>query len=79
LGDIAVELGATTAQVALAWVLTRSGVTAPMLGFLAPEQVREAALATGLSLAPGHLDRLEAASRRLPGVIEHAFVETTQP
>ncbi|HEY0865435.1 MAG TPA: aldo/keto reductase [Lacunisphaera sp.] len=79
LGDIAVDLGATTGQVALAWVLTRSCVTAPLLGFLAPEQVREAAAATSLSLAPEHLDRLEAATRRLPGVIEHSLTETTQP
>ncbi|HQY04579.1 MAG TPA: aldo/keto reductase [Lacunisphaera sp.] len=79
LGDIGVELGATTGQVALAWVLTRGVVTAPLLGFLAPDQVREAASATALSLTSEHLDRLEAAARRLPGVIEHSLLETTQP
>lgn len=79
LGDLAVELGATTAQVALAWVLTRSGVTAPLLGFLAPEQVHEAAAATRLVLSPVHLDRLEAASRRLPGAVEHSPAETINP
>jgi len=79
LGDIAVETGATTAQVALAWVLTRSCVTAPLLGFLAPEQVREAAAATQLTLSADHLVRLEVASRRLPGVIEHSLAENTNP
>jgi aryl-alcohol dehydrogenase-like predicted oxidoreductase len=76
LGDIAAELGATTAQVALAWVLTRSGVTAPLVGFLSPDQVHEAAGATKLVLTSAHLDRLEAASRRLPGAVEHSFAES---
>ncbi|MBL9218025.1 MAG: aldo/keto reductase [Opitutaceae bacterium] len=77
LGEIAAELGATSAQVALAWVLTRDGVTAPLLGFLAPEQVREAAQATEMSLSPGHLDCLETAARRQPGPIENSFAEIT--
>ena len=76
LGDIAVELGATTAQVALAWVLTRSNVTAPLLGFLAPDQVHEAVGATKLVLTPAQIDRLEAASRRLSGVVEPSYAET---
>ncbi len=76
LTDIAAEQGATIAQVALAWVLTRSSVTAPLLGFLAPEQVHEAAAATRLRLEPVQLERLEAAARRLPGVIEHSCIET---
>lgn len=79
LGDIAGETGVTPGQVALAWVLTRSCVTAPLLGFLAPEQVREAATATQLILSADQLDRLEAASRRLPGVIEHSLAESTHP
>lgn len=79
LGDIAGEIRATTGQVALAWVLTRSCVTAPLLGFLAPEQVREAAAATKLELSADHLDRLDAASRRLPGVIGHPFAENNNP
>lgn len=79
LTGIGAELGATPGQVALAWVLTRSCVTAPLLGFLAPEQVQEAASATRLTLSPTHLDRLEAACRRLPGAVEHALTETTNP
>jgi aryl-alcohol dehydrogenase-like predicted oxidoreductase len=76
LAEVGAELGATPAQVALAWVLTRSGVTAPLLGFLAPEQVHEAAAATRLVLADAPLERLEAAARRLPGVVEHSPAET---
>jgi aryl-alcohol dehydrogenase-like predicted oxidoreductase len=76
LADIATEIGATTAQVALVWVLARPGVTAPLLGFLTPEQVHEAAAATQLSLTPEQLNRLDAASRRLPGVVEHSGSET---
>ncbi len=79
LADLAVELGATVSQVALAWVLARPGVTAPLLGFLAPEQVTEAAAATRLALAPVHLDRLENATRRLPGTVEHSYEPTINP
>lgn len=76
LEKIGSELGVTAAQVALAWVLTRHCVTAPMLGFVSPGQVREAVLATGLRLEPEHLIRLEAAYRRRPGVIEYSLTET---
>lgn len=76
LEKIGVELGVTVAQVALAWVLTRRCVTAPMLGFVSPGQVREAVLATGITLDPEHLTRLEAAHRRRPGVIEYSLPET---
>lgn len=79
LGDIAAEMGATTGQVALAWTLTRGCLTAPLLGFLAPEQVHEAAAATGLQLATEHINRLEAVSRHRPGATEHSFAETTNP
>lgn len=79
LAEVGAELGATPGQVALAWVLTRSCVTAPLLGFLAPDQVSEAAAATRLVLPPAHLARLEAASRRLPGAVEHALIENTNP
>lgn len=73
---IGAELGVTAGQVALAWVLTRHSVTAPMLGFVSPSQVRESDLATGLTLDSEHLTRLDAACRRRPGVIEYSVPET---
>jgi aryl-alcohol dehydrogenase-like predicted oxidoreductase len=79
LTEIAGVLGATPAQVALAWLLARKGVTAPLLGFLSPAQVNEAAGATQLSLTPEFLDRLEAASRRMPGLIEPSCPEPLYP
>lgn len=75
LAEIGDEFGVGPGQVALAWVLTRNSVTAPLLGFISPGQVRDAAAATGLTLNADHLARLEAASRRLPGVIEHSLPE----
>ncbi|HEX7630937.1 MAG TPA: aldo/keto reductase [Lacunisphaera sp.] len=74
--DIAGGLGVTPAQVALAWLLTRHAVTAPLLGFLSPGQVNEAATATQLNLTPESIHRLEAASRRMPGLIEPSCPET---
>jgi thioredoxin-like negative regulator of GroEL len=41
--------------------------------------VYEAAAATKLALTAAHVERLEAAARRLPGVVEHSLTETTYP
>jgi aryl-alcohol dehydrogenase-like predicted oxidoreductase len=79
LTDIARRLDTTPAQVALAWLLTRGTVTAPLLGFISPGQVHEAVAATQRNLEPEFATQLEAASRRMPGMVEPFCLETSQP
>ncbi len=61
LGPIAAELGVTTSQLALAWVLRRPEVTSAIIGASRPEQVAENAAASGLRLDPAVVARIEAA------------------
>jgi aryl-alcohol dehydrogenase-like predicted oxidoreductase len=49
-GKVAAEAGKTAAQVALNWVLTRDGVTAPILGARTLEQLEDNLGATEWSL-----------------------------
>jgi len=53
------ELGREPADVALAWVLTRNGVTAPIIGPRTLEQLETALGALDLKLEPGDLGRLD--------------------
>jgi aryl-alcohol dehydrogenase-like predicted oxidoreductase len=56
------DQGATMAQVALAWLLARPGVTAPIIGANSPEQLRELLAAVDLRLPPEVVRQLDAAS-----------------
>lgn len=62
LDETAAETGATLAQVALAWLMARPSITAPIASATNPEQLKELIGATCLSLAPAAIARLEAAS-----------------
>lgn len=64
LGDVAGRHGATHAQVALAWLMARPGITAPIAGATSPEQVAELAGAVRVELSADDLAVLDAASRR---------------
>ena len=55
---IAGELGATVAQVAIAWLLHQPGVTAPIIGPRTLEQLADLLPAAGLHLDDGQLARL---------------------
>ena len=57
---IAAEIGRSMAQVALAWVRQKPGVTAPIIGFSKPEQFSETLAGLDLTLSPDHIARLEA-------------------
>lgn len=57
---IAKELGRPMAQVALAWVRQKAGVTAPIIGFSKPEQLDEAINGLDLTLTQDQIDQLEA-------------------
>jgi aryl-alcohol dehydrogenase-like predicted oxidoreductase len=59
-GEIAGERGVPTAQIALAWLLHKPGVTAPIVGATKVEHVEDALAAEALSLSDDEIDRLEA-------------------
>jgi aryl-alcohol dehydrogenase-like predicted oxidoreductase len=57
--EIAAERGVPTAQVALAWLLHRPGVTAPIIGATKLEHLQDALAAEQLSLSAEESERLE--------------------
>ncbi|MFL5969880.1 MAG: aldo/keto reductase family protein [Gaiellaceae bacterium] len=59
LKPIADELGITTSQLALAWVLREPNVAAAIVGASRPEQVEENAAASGIELAAETLRRID--------------------
>lgn len=61
LTPIARELKLTLPQLALAWVLRRPEVSSAIIGASRPEQVEENARASGVTLEPAVLERIEAA------------------
>jgi aryl-alcohol dehydrogenase-like predicted oxidoreductase len=61
--EVGAEAGCTPAQVALAWLLSRPGVTAPIVGASRPEQLEDSVAAVGLELGAAHLDRLDRVSQ----------------
>ena len=62
LDAVAAELGATPAQVALAWTAAQPGVTAPIASATSVDQVEELLGALQLRLSEDQLARLDAAS-----------------
>jgi 1-deoxyxylulose-5-phosphate synthase len=61
--EVAQRRGVTSAQVAMAWVAGHQGVTAPLVGADAPEQVDAAVAAAGMQLSAEERDFLEAPYR----------------
>jgi aryl-alcohol dehydrogenase-like predicted oxidoreductase len=61
LRPIARELGLSLAQLALAWVLRRPEVSSAIIGASRPEQIEENARASGVTLSPEVLSRVDAA------------------
>jgi aryl-alcohol dehydrogenase (NADP+) len=59
---IAAEEGLTPAQTALGWLLSRDGVTCPIVGASRPEQLREAAAALEKPLSEQTIARLDDVS-----------------
>jgi aryl-alcohol dehydrogenase-like predicted oxidoreductase len=57
--EVADELGVPTAQVALAWLLHKPGVTAPIVGATKPGHLEDALAAEQLSLSEEVIARLE--------------------
>lgn len=59
--DVAQEVGKSPAQVALNWVLSRPGVTAPIIGARTMEQLTDNLGSIGWTLSAAHLERLTQA------------------
>ena len=51
--------GVKPSQIALAWLLHKPGLVAPVIGSTAPSQIDEAAEATGIALSPEEMKSLE--------------------
>ncbi len=62
LAGVAAERRSTPARVALAWLLARPGVTAPIASATSPEQLADLIAATQLELSAIDMDALNAAS-----------------
>jgi aryl-alcohol dehydrogenase-like predicted oxidoreductase len=62
LDAVAARLGATPAQVAIAWQIARPGITAPIASATGPEQLAELVKAAGLRLDAEAVAQLDAAS-----------------
>ncbi len=62
-GAVAAERGVPMAQVALAWLLSRPQVTAPIIGATKLQHLDDAAAATEITLTPEECARLEAPYR----------------
>ena len=58
-GEVAGERGVANAQVALAWLLSRPSVTAPIVGATKVDHVEDALAAEALELTPEEIARLE--------------------
>jgi len=57
--EVGAERGVSPAQVALAWLLHKPGVTAPIIGATKLSHVEDALAAEALSLSDGEISRLE--------------------
>lgn len=58
-GEVADRLGVSRAQVALAWLLRKPGVTAPIVGATKPSHLEEAVAALAVSLPDAEMEALE--------------------
>jgi 1-deoxyxylulose-5-phosphate synthase len=61
--EVAAERGLSPAQVALAWLLSRDGVTAPIVGATKPTHLDDAIAATDVALDEKEIERLESPYR----------------
>lgn len=68
LAGVSEALGATRAQVALAWLLSKRGVAAPIIGASREEQLDELLNAVDLTLKPEQIAELETPYKQHPVV-----------
>jgi 1-deoxyxylulose-5-phosphate synthase len=58
-GEVAAARGLPRAQIALAWLLAKPGVTAPIVGATKPEQLADAIASADVTLTPEEIAKLE--------------------
>lgn len=68
LTGVSEDLGATRAQVALAWLLSKPGIAAPIIGTSREEQLDELLGAVDLTLKPEQIAELETPYKQHPVV-----------
>jgi aryl-alcohol dehydrogenase-like predicted oxidoreductase len=59
LGEVAQQRGVPRAQLALAWLLSKPVITAPIVGTTKPHHLQDAAAALSLRLTPEEVASLE--------------------
>lgn len=72
LTEIAQARGVKNAQIALAWILSRPGVTAPIIGASKPYQLEDALAALSIQLSDEEISKLEEAYEPHP-VLGHSY------
>jgi aryl-alcohol dehydrogenase-like predicted oxidoreductase len=76
LEPIAKEIGLTTAQLALAWVLQNKNVSSAIIGATKPAQIKENVKAVGVKLEPAVMRAIDDA---VGSVAERSPAETKSP
>jgi aryl-alcohol dehydrogenase (NADP+) len=71
--EVAGRLGLTPAQVALAWVLSKPGVTAPVVGVSRLEQLDQLVAATRVTLPADEIAYLEALYRPVENLLSIGY------
>jgi aryl-alcohol dehydrogenase-like predicted oxidoreductase len=69
--EVASERGVPSAQIALAWLLHKPGVTAPIVGATKLAHLEDALAAAALALSPEEIERLEEPYRPHPVLGHH--------
>ena len=64
--DVSEKRGLPMAQVALAWMLSKPGITAPIIGATKPHHLEDAIAALSVQLSPDEISHLEEAYRPHP-------------
>ncbi|NND67292.1 MAG: aldo/keto reductase, partial [Halioglobus sp.] len=67
--EIAEKHGCKPAQIAIAWLLGKPGVTAPVVGVSKPSQIEELVQATEIPLEKGDIDYLEELYRPVENLL----------
>jgi len=72
LTEIAQARGVKNAQIALAWILARPGITAPIIGASKPYQLEDALAALGIQLTAEEIAKLDEAYEPHP-ILGHSY------
>ena len=71
--EVAERLGHTPAQIALAWMLSKPGITSPVVGVSKISQLEQLVAATRIQLEPTDIDYLEELYRPVQNLLSIGF------